>query len=170
MNKGCLLVICISFLLLYQSCEEEEQNVIESVHNTGPIPRGDIPYLSPPQVYFAPYFSSSKFGVTILDTLTHQYSNQSQAVLTTFWGDSEKVDLLAISGTFDDGYFGIGCNMPLTESTQRPKSNNGILEINSSMDKISLAFNSINRLGTTYSIMVSNHHVYYPQRWIDRSP
>jgi len=168
LNKISLFVICVSLLVLTQSCNDEKKNLTEPI--VSHKPQKVTPYLQPPQIYLLVNYSDMKCGVTILDTLIFHSSDEREAAFTTLGGDSEKVALLSICGSFDDGYFGVGNSLPFLESQQKPIRNNGILETNPAIDKITLVYHSQNQYEKSYSIVVCSRDIYYPPRWIDRTP
>lgn len=164
------LFLSLVFGLVLISCNDNIYEPKSNDFDSVPVPV-ETPYLAPPQIYIPIDFNRNMCGTTIMDTIISEVPDSWYATFTTSTGDSEKITLGAILGTFKDGYTGYSNELKFFITNTNPIKNNNILEINESIEKITVTYNSFNNNKLyKYSVILANSEIFYPQRWIDRVP
>jgi hypothetical protein len=168
-------VICLIFILIsvafLNTCKKINSEPTEPIAHEGPVLTSPLPYIKPPHIYITIDPKRMMCGTTIMDTLIKNPPNSIGAKFTTLSGDSEEFYLLMVSGTTIKGFIGLGYGIPLQFTDGIQIKNNGILEVNLPIDRITLTYNSFNdgKL-INYSIAISDTMIFYPIRYSDRVP
>jgi len=163
-------ILCLTILLPI-SCEfDKDEHPTQPKLYSMPVPSSTVPYLPPPRIYIPVDFVRGMCGVTIIDTLRGHHPASTYVTFSTSSGDRETVGLGEILGTYIGDYIGFSAEVPFRDAIATMR-NNGVLELSTRLDKVTVVYESFNDKKTTaYSVVLSDSMLFYPQRWLDRLP
>ena len=159
-----VLFIIVSIL----SCEN---NITNPCDNSNTYLSMSTPQQPKPEMYIPFNFDRKMLGITIIDTIITQPPLSMNITISTLTGDIEDFTLSYIIGSFNGAYFGFSGEIPFIMTEKTAKTKNGILELNSTIEKVTVSYKSFNdSQQKDYSIVISNSLPFYPRRWFDRLP